>query len=186
MPRPDGTLVGVRIVILAGGVGGSRFVLGARRAYPDAEITVVGNMVADPEIRFTQNGAAVASFTIASTPRNYDKASSEWKDGDSLFLRASVWREYAEQVAATLTKGCRVIATGRLKQRSYETKEGEKRTSMELDVDEIGPSLRYSTSVVTRVTRTGSPDRRAQPEPAQPDGGWYSPPAGDFTDETPF
>jgi single-strand DNA-binding protein len=114
-------------------------------------ITVVGNLTADPELRYTQNGVAVANFTIASTPRTYDRASGEWKDGEALFLRASVWRDFAEHVANSLTKGSRVIASGRLRQRSYETKEGEKRTSIELEVDEIGPSLRYATASVTRV-----------------------------------
>jgi single-strand DNA-binding protein len=119
-------------------------------------ITVVGNLTADPELRYTQNGLAVANFTIASTPRTFDRASNDWKDGEALFLRASVWREFAEHVAGTLTKGSRVIATGRLRQRSYETKEGEKRTSIELEVDEIGPSLRYATATVTRATSGGS------------------------------
>ncbi len=114
-------------------------------------ITVVGNLTSDPELRYTQNGLAVANFTIASTPRTLDRASNEWKDGEALFLRASVWREFAEHVAGSLTKGSRVIATGRLKQRSYETKEGEKRTSIELEIDEIGPSLRYATASVTRA-----------------------------------
>ena len=118
-------------------------------------ITVVGNLTADPELRYTQNGLAVANFTIASTPRNFDRASNEWKDGEALFLRASVWRDFAEHVAGSLTKGSRVIATGRLKQRSYETKEGEKRTSIELEVDEIGPSLRYATAQVTRAASGG-------------------------------
>jgi single-strand DNA-binding protein len=120
-------------------------------------ITVVGNLTADPELRYTQNGVAVANFTIASTPRMFDRASGEWKDGEALFLRASVWRDFAEHVANSLTKGSRVIASGRLRQRSYETKEGEKRTSIELEVDEIGPSLRYATASVTRVaaSRTG-------------------------------
>lgn len=124
-------------------------------------ITVVGNLTSDPELRYTQNGLAVANFTIASTPRTLDRASNEWKDGEALFLRASVWREFAEHVAGSLTKGSRVIATGRLKQRSYETKEGEKRTSIELEVDEIGPSLRYATASVTR----------AQPSAGGPRGG---------------
>jgi len=113
-------------------------------------ITVVGNLTSDPELRYTQNGLAVANFTIASTPRTLDRGSNEWKDGEALFLRASVWREFAEHVASSLTKGSRVIVQGRLKQRSYETKEGEKRTSFELDVDEIGPSLRYATAQITR------------------------------------
>ena len=114
-------------------------------------ITVVGNLTADPELRYTQNGLAVANFTIASTPRTFDRQANEWKDGEALFLRASVWREFAEHVAGSLTKGSRVIASGRLKQRSYETKEGEKRTTIELEVDEIGPSLRYATASVTRA-----------------------------------
>ena len=118
-------------------------------------ITVVGNLTADPELRYTQNGLPVANFTIASTPRNFDRASGEWKDGEALFLRASVWREFAEHVAGSLTKGMRVVAQGRLRQRSYETKEGERRTSIELEVDEIGPSLRYATAQVTRAASGG-------------------------------
>ena len=118
-------------------------------------ITVVGNLTADPELRYTQNGLPVANFTIASTPRNYDRQTNEWKDGEALFLRASVWREFAEHVAGSLTKGSRVIATGRLKQRSYETREGEKRTAIELEIDEIGPSLRYATAQVTRAAGGG-------------------------------
>ena len=119
-------------------------------------ITVVGNLTADPELRYTQSGLAVANFTIASTPRTFDKTTNDWKDGDSLFLRASCWREFAENVAGSLTKGTRVIAQGRLTQKSYETKEGEKRTSMELEVDEIGPSLRNATAIVTKVVKGSS------------------------------
>src|SRR5699024_4125344 len=104
-------------------------------------ITVVGNLTADPELRFTQNGFAVANFTIASTPRTFDRASGEWKDGEALFLRASVWRDFAENVASSLTKGMRVVARGRLKQRSFETREGEKRTTVQLEVNAIGQSL---------------------------------------------
>jgi single-strand DNA-binding protein len=114
-------------------------------------ITVVGNLTADPELRYTQNGLPVANFTIASTPRNFDRQANEWKDGEALFLRASVWREFAEHVAGSLTKGMRVIATGRLKQRSYQDREGNNRTAIELEVDEIGPSLRYATAQVTRA-----------------------------------
>ncbi|MEX3611415.1 single-stranded DNA-binding protein [Rothia sp. LK2588] len=121
----------------------------------DTVITVVGNLTGDPELRFTPNGAAVANFTIASTPRNFDRASGEWKEGETLFLRASVWREAAENVAETLRKGMRVIAQGRLKSRSYETKEGERRTSMELEIDEIGPSLRFASANVNRNQRSG-------------------------------
>ena len=146
--------------------------------------TVVGNLTADPELRYTQNGLAVANFTIASTPRNFDKKTNEWTDGDSLFLRASVWREFAENVAGSLSKGTAVIATGRLKQRDYETKEGEKRTSIELEVDSIGPDLRKATALVTRVTRAGSPERPSEPVSEEP---WATTPTGDyFTGEEPF
>lgn len=118
-------------------------------------ITVVGNLTADPELRYTQNGLPVANFTIASTPRNFDRASNEWKDGDALFLSCAVWRQYAENVAESLTKGMRVIVTGRLKSRQYETREGEKRTAMEIDVEEVGPALRYATAKVNRASRGG-------------------------------
>lgn len=121
----------------------------------DTQITIIGNLVADAELRFTPNGAAVANFTIASTPLVYDRASGEWKEGEPLFLRASIWREAAENVAATLKKGMRVIAQGNLKSRSYETKEGERRTTMELEVEEIGPSLRFATATVNRNQRNG-------------------------------
>lgn len=122
----------------------------------DTVITVIGNLTGDPELRFTPNGAAVANFTIASTPRNFDRASGEWKEGETLFLRASVWREAAENVAESLRKGTRVIAQGRLKSRQYETKEGERRTSMELEIDEIGPSLRFASASVNRNQRSGN------------------------------
>jgi single-strand DNA-binding protein len=163
-------------------------------------ITVVGNLTADPELRYTQNGLAVANFTIASTPRTFDRQANEWKDGEALFLRASVWRDFAEHVAGSLTKGARVIATGRLKQRSYETKEGERRTSIELEVDEIGPSLRYATAAVTRAQSSGGAGAaagggsfpRAVEEPwaqSAPQGGsgsdvWSAP--GSYDNETPF
>jgi len=117
----------------------------------ETTITVIGNTVADPELRFTPSGQAVANFTIASTPRTFNRQTNEWEDGETLFLRASIWREAAENVAASITKGMRVIATGRLKSRSYETKEGEKRTVMELEVDEIGPSLKYAQARVQRI-----------------------------------
>jgi len=161
-------------------------------------ITVVGNLTADPELRYTQTGLAVANFTIASTPRNFDRASNEWKDGDALFLRASCWREFAEHVAGSLTKGSRVIATGRLKQRSYDDRDGNKRTAIELEVDEIGPSLRYATAQVTRAPGGGGGGGRSQgavaDEPwaaSAPAGGsngggdvWNAP--GNYSDETPF
>ena len=119
----------------------------------DTTITMVGNLVNDPELRFTPSGAAVAKFTVASTPRYLDKNTNEWKDGDSLFLACNIWRQAAENVAESLTRGMRVIVTGRLKQRSYETKEGEKRTVYEVEVDEVGPSLRNATAKVTKATR---------------------------------
>jgi single-strand DNA-binding protein len=118
-------------------------------------ITVVGNLTADPELRFTPNGAAVANFTVASTPRTFDRQSNEWKDGETLFLRCSIWREAAENVAESLTKGMRVVAQGRLKARSYQDRDGNNRTSWEMDVDEVGPSLRYATAKVTRSQRGG-------------------------------
>ncbi|MDP5226841.1 MULTISPECIES: single-stranded DNA-binding protein [Arthrobacter] len=128
----------------------------------ETPITVIGNLTNDPELRFTPSGSAVANFTIASTPRTFDRQSNEWKDGETLFLRASIWREAAENVAESLTKGMRVIVSGRLKSRSYETKEGEKRTVVELEVDEIGPSLRYANAKVNRTQRSGG----------QGGGGW--------------
>ncbi|PNL17034.1 single-stranded DNA-binding protein [Micrococcus sp. FDAARGOS_333] len=121
----------------------------------DTIITVVGNLTADPELRFTPNGAAVANFTVASTPRTFDRQTNEWKDGETLFLRCSIWREAAENVAESLTKGMRVVAQGRLKARSYQDREGNNRTSWEMDVDEVGPSLRYATAKVTRSQRGG-------------------------------
>lgn len=164
-------------------------------------ITVVGNLTADPELRYTQNGLPVCNFTIASTPRSFDRQSNEWKDGDALFLRASAWREFAEHIAGSLTKGMRVVAQGRLRQRSYQDREGNNRTSIELEVDEIGPSLRYATAQVTRAASGGggrqtsqndawSPrDQASNEEPwSTPGSGatdaWSAP--GSFGDDTPF
>ncbi len=124
-------------------------------AQGDVNITIVGNIVADPELRFTQTGAAVATFRVASTPRRYDSQTNQWVDGEAMFLSCNIWRQAAENVAETLTKGMRVIVTGRLRQRSYETREGERRTVMELEVDEVGPSLRYATAQVNRNPREG-------------------------------
>ena len=168
----------------------------------DTTITVVGNLTADPELRFTPSGAAVANFTVASTPRIYDRQSGEWKDGEALFLRCNIWREAAENVAESLTRGSRVIVTGRLKQRSFETREGEKRTVVEVEVDEIGPSLRYATAKVNKASRSGGGGGgfgggggSRQAPPAQPSGGtgddpWGSAPAsgsfGGGDDEPPF
>ena len=118
-------------------------------------ITVVGNLVDDPELRFTPSGAAVANFRIASTPRTFDRQTNEWKDGDALFLSCSVWRQAAENVAESLQRGMRVVVQGRLKSRTYETREGEKRTVFEIEVEEVGPSLKYATAKVTRTSRQG-------------------------------
>jgi single-strand DNA-binding protein len=169
----------------------------------DTIITVVGNLTADPELRFTPSGAAVANFTVASTPRIYDRQSGEWKDGEALFLRCNIWREAAENVAESLTRGSRVIVQGRLKQRSFETREGEKRTVVEVEVDEIGPSLRYATAKVNKASRSsggggggfGGGGGGGSRQPAQTGGGasddpWGSAPAsgsfGGGDDEPPF
>ena len=140
-------------------------------------ITVVGNLVDDPELRFTPSGAAVANFRIASTPRTFDKQTNEWKDGDSLFLSCSVWRQAAENVAESLLKGMRVVVQGRLKQRSYETREGEKRTVVELEVDEVGPSLKYATAKVARVQRSGGGGGYSGGASTSGDDPWASTPA---------
>ena len=121
----------------------------------ETPITLIGNLTADPELRFTPSGAAVANFTVASTPRTFDRQTNEWRDGDAMFLNCAVWRQAAENVAESLQKGMRVIVSGRLKSRSYETREGEKRTVFEVDVDEIGPALRYATAKVTRTSSNG-------------------------------
>ena len=175
-------------------------------------ITVVGNLVDDPELRFTPSGAAVANFRIASTPRTFDRQTNEWKDGDALFLSCSVWRQAAENVAESLQKGMRVVVQGRLKSRQYETREGEKRTVFEIDVEEVGPSLKYATAKVTRAARSGGGggyggnqgggNQGGQPDPwassaptgGQGGGGQGGAPAGDpwgapgvgATDEPPF
>jgi len=138
----------------------------------DTQITVVGNLTGDPELRFIQSGAAVVNFTVASTPRTFDRQSNEWKDGETLFMRCSLWREAAENVAESLTKGMRVIVTGRLVSRSWEAN-GEKRTVTEMQVDEVGPSLRYATAKVTRTQRGGG-----QGGGNFGGGGGYSSPAG--------
>jgi len=121
----------------------------------ETTITIIGNITNDPELRFTPSGAAVANFTVASTPRNFDRQSNDWKDGETLFMRCSVWRDAAENVAESLQRGTRVIVSGRLRSRSYETKEGEKRTVVEMEVDEVGPSLRYATAKIAKTSRGG-------------------------------
>jgi single-strand DNA-binding protein len=158
----------------------------------DTVITLVGNLVDDPELRFTPNGQAVAKFRIASTPRFMDKATNEWKDGESLFLTCNVWRQAAENCAESLTRGMRVIVQGRLKQRSYETKEGEKRTVFEVEVDEVGPSLRNATAKVVKAARGpggggGYGGGGGQGGGAPADDPWSTPAAaGGFSDEPPF
>ncbi|WP_197698348.1 single-stranded DNA-binding protein [Micromonospora viridifaciens] len=164
----------------------------------DTTITVIGNLTDDPELRFTPSGAAVAKFRVASTPRFMDKASGEWKDGEPLFLSCTVWRQAAENVAESLQRGARVIVSGRLRQRSYETREGEKRTVIELEVDEIGPSLRYATAKVQKMSRSGGgggfggggqggggnfddPWASAAPAPSRGGSG-----GGNFDEEPPF
>ncbi|MER7459075.1 single-stranded DNA-binding protein [Micromonospora sp. NPDC126480] len=167
----------------------------------DTTITVIGNLTDDPELRFTPSGAAVAKFRVASTPRFMDKASGEWKDGEPLFLSCTVWRQAAEHVAESLQRGARVIVSGRLRQRSYETREGEKRTVIELEVDEIGPSLRYATAKVQKMSRSGGggggfgggggqggggnfDDPWASAAPAPSRGGGSG--GGNFDEEPPF
>ena len=158
----------------------------------DTQITIVGNLVGDPELRYTPTGQAVANFRVASTPRFLDKTTNEWKDGDSLFLSCNVWRQAAENVAESLQRGMRVIVSGRLRQRSYETREGEKRSVYEIEVDEVGPSLRNASAKVVKSNRSGggqggygggaSGGGRGSDDP------WASEPAADsgFTDEPPF
>lgn len=178
-------------------------------AQGDTPITLVGNLVADPELRYTPSGAAVANFRVASTPRRFDSQTNQWVDGDALFLACNIWRQAAENVANSLTKGDRVIVQGRLRQRSYETREGDKRTVYEIEVDEVGPSLRYATAQTTRTPRssnagtggnggfsgrnTGDPANAApvtdQRRTTPNDDPWMSePPTGGFAggDEPPF
>ncbi|MGL3149034.1 single-stranded DNA-binding protein [Microbacterium sp. A82] len=161
----------------------------------ETTLTIVGNLTADPELRYTQSGAAVASFTIASTPRSFDRQANEWKDGEALFMRCSAWRDLATNIASSVSKGSRVIASGRLQQRSYQDREGNSRVSIELQIDEIGPSLRYATAQVTRGDRSapvaavsatvpvvapaGAPAAADAAAPAS-DAGWAA------VDETPF
>jgi single-strand DNA-binding protein len=171
-------------------------------AQGDILVTVIGNLTNDPELRFTPSGAAVASFTVASSTRLLDKQTNEWKDGDTTFLRCNVWRQYAENVAESLQRGMRVIVNGRLKQRSYETKEGEKRTVYEIEVDDVGPALRYATAKVTKVSRGsgGGGGFGGQPSDGPSEDPWATPAAGSssgsswggspaaasFGDEPPF
>ncbi len=168
----------------------------------ETTITIAGNLTADPELRYTASGAGVASFTVASTPRTFDKASGQRKDGEALFMRCNVWRQVAENVAESLTRGSRVLVTGWLKQRSFETKDGEKRTVIELDVEEIGPSLKYATATIQKVTRSGGSGSQgggfggagasgSAPRSSAPaNDPWATSPApagrGGFADEPPF
>ena len=163
----------------------------------DTTITVIGNLTAAPELRFTQGGHAVANFTVASTPRTFNRQTGEWEDGPALFLRCNLWRKAAENLAETLTKGSRVIVAGRLRQRTFETREGDKRTVIELEVDEIGPSLRYATAKINRAQRSdggggGGYGSSGGSRPSAPvnDDPWGSAPAagssGGYSDEPPF
>jgi single-strand DNA-binding protein len=164
----------------------------------ETQITVVGNLTGDPELRFTPSGAAVANFTVASTPRTFDRQNNEWKDGETLFLRCSIWREAAESVAESLTKGTRVIVTGRLVSRTYQDREGQNRTVFECQVDEVGPSLRYATAKVTRTQRSGGGGGfggggsfgGGQSSSGQTDDPWATPSSGGtsggYSDEPPF
>ena len=162
-------------------------------AIGDTPITVVGNIVADPELRFTPSGAAVANFRIASTPRAFNRDTNQWEDGEALFLTCNVWRQAAENVAESLTKGMRVIVNGRLKQRSYQTKEGENRTVFEIEVDEVGPSLKFASAQVNRNPREGGGNfgggnyggqqQRGQQAPQQQAPQQSAPPMDDFADD---
>ena len=168
----------------------------------DTQITIAGNLVDDPELRFTPSGQPVAKFRVASTPRFLDKNTNEWKDGDSLFLTCNVWRQAAENVAESLTRGTRVIVSGRLRQRSYETKEGEKRTVYEVEVDDVGPSLRNASAKVNKMARSGAngggqggsgggqgggrPSGGGQGGSGQDTDPWASDGGGNFSDEPPF
>ncbi|WP_167131945.1 single-stranded DNA-binding protein [Paramicrobacterium chengjingii] len=155
----------------------------------ETPVTIVGNLTADPELRYTQAGKAVANFTVASTPKFFDKQSNQWKDGEALFMRCAVWAEFAEHVSGSLTKGARVIVQGTLQQRSFETREGEKRTAIELKVEALGPDLRYATAQVTRAqsNRQGAPqtaqaDVWAQPQQTTEE--WAQ--SGGYADDTSF
>jgi single-strand DNA-binding protein len=159
----------------------------------DTTLTIIGNLTADPELRFTPGGAAVASFTVASTPRTYDREANEWKDGQALFMRCSAWRQMGENVAESLSKGDRVMVSGRLQQRSYETKEGEKRTVIELQVDEVGPSLKWATAKVQRAQRGSRQEHYGSSGPADDPWTTSGAPAGGsggqrdaWSDEPPF
>ncbi|MGQ4574924.1 single-stranded DNA-binding protein [Dermabacteraceae bacterium P7006] len=157
----------------------------------ETTITVVGNLTADPELRFTQSGTAVANFTVASTPRSFDKQRNEWVDGEPLFLRCTVWQQYAENVAESLEKGARVVVQGNLRQRSYQDKEGNNRTSLELEVSEIGPSLRYATAKPQKVQRQQAPqqgwaDQSQQAAPQNEQAPWGGMSQGYGTDAPPF
>lgn len=150
----------------------------------ETPLTIIGNLVRDPELRYTASGLAVCKFTVASSSRTFDKTANEWKDGDTLFMDCTVWRQYAENVAESLTKGTRVFVTGSLKQRAYETREGDKRVAYELQVDDCGPVLRNATAKVQRMTRSGGTAGGAA---ASGDDPWaVNNPASAFTDEPPF
>ncbi|HEY2089560.1 MAG TPA: single-stranded DNA-binding protein [Mycobacterium sp.] len=150
----------------------------------DTIVTLCGNLVADVELRFTPSGAAVANFVVASTPRSFDKVKGEWVDGQALFMRCNIWRQAAENVAESLVRGARVVVTGRLKQRSFETRDGEKRTVVELEVDEVGPSLKYATAKINKVSRSGDSGGFSGGGSAAVDDPWGSAPVAGGGDDT--
>lgn len=154
----------------------------------EPQITIVGNLVDDPELRFTSSGNAVARFRVAATPRSFDKAANEWKDGEAVFLTCEVWRQYGENVAESLTKGTQVIVTGRLRQRSYETNAGERRTVFEVQVDDVGPTLRFATAKLNRASRGGAGQRgdSAASRSSAADDPWSTPASDLGADEPPF
>ena len=155
-------------------------------AADDTQLTIVGNLVDDPQLRYTTTGNAVANFRVASTPRYLDKTTNEWRDAESLFLTCNVWRQAAENVTESLQRGMRVIVSGRLRQRSYETREGEKRTVYEIEVDEVGPSLRNASAKVTKAARRSGPPAAAGAGAGAGDDPWASEAGGDTSDEPPF
>ncbi|SRR5712691_3539699 len=158
----------------------------------DTQITITGNLVEDPELRFTPLGQPVARFRVASVPRYFDKAANEWRDGDGLFLTVSIWRQQAENVCESLTRGTRVIVTGKLRQRSYETKEGDKRTVLEVEADEVAPSLKFASAKVTKVSRSRADSGATRPSGSQGNAGggdadpWATDSPGGYSDEPPF
>ncbi len=152
----------------------------------ETTLTIINNLTADPELRFTPSGVAVANFTVASTPRRFNAQTNQWEDGDALFMRCSIWRQAAENVAESLSRGSRVLVSGRLRQRSFETKEGEKRTVVELEAEEVGPSLKYATAKINKVSRSSSGDRGGAGEPGSGGEDRWGSSVPSSNDEPPF